>query len=149
MYPMWNFQVYSKTLFGRNCLMYYYCMIQRGLHLTKISVMIHPAGTSDGSDKCNTIKRFWYWFYNGGLWKKKLSILNCLEEIREYWLVYFTVTKILKCCSNYTIGQLSEVNRSGFRLSFFLNGVELSLNSVIFSKFRECEKSLKHELISI
>ena len=34
-------------------------------------------------------------------------------------------------------------------LGFSLNGTELSLNSVKFSKFRESEESLKHELGSV
>ena len=29
----------------------------------------HPAGTLDNSDKCGTIKSFWFCFYDGGLWE--------------------------------------------------------------------------------
>ena len=32
---------------------------------------------------CDTVKSFWFGFYNGGLWEIYFTILNCLEEIRK------------------------------------------------------------------
>ena len=29
----------------------------------------HPTGTSNDSHQCDSINKFWFWYYNGGLWE--------------------------------------------------------------------------------
>ena len=59
--------------------MYYYCRIQRGLHLTKISVMIHPAGTSDGILTNATLSNVSDFGFIMAVYEKK----SIYQEIRE------------------------------------------------------------------
>ena len=47
-------------------------------------LVYHSAGTSMDSDKCGSIKKFWFWFYSGGLWEFFFHILKYLKEMKKY-----------------------------------------------------------------
>ena len=54
------------------------------LSFHNLQALEHPAGTSDNSDKCDTIESFWFCCFNGGLdMRIFFIILKCLKENRK------------------------------------------------------------------
>ena len=47
-----------------------------------VYLRLHPAGTLNDSDKCDSIKSFWNWYFNGGLWDFFL-VFQVFQRIKE------------------------------------------------------------------
>ena len=62
-----------------------------------LDVPDHPTGTSNDSDKCDIIKSFWFWYYNGSLWELFGIFSSIWEKLRNMY-------QNLHCRKKFKIG---------------------------------------------
>ena len=62
-----------------------------------VYLRLHPAGTLNDSDKCDSIKSFWNWYFNGGLWEIVFLVFQVFQRIKEM-LGYREIRTTLRLC---------------------------------------------------